>query len=228
MKKEIDVLIGPASIGKSTFIKDSNFPKDGLCVINRDDVVARVSEKYGLSFDDLYNFPPHDSTPGIFIPGKENYGRVIESPSVVKHLQPFSFEYLDSVNAEINYTFYNEFQTAIRRESVTNIVMDRVHMRSKERKIYFSYLEPFREKFTVTAVLFNFRDPDTLDVIERVSALRTASMIKSGGRFRTVPRSVQENMIKFYEEPTLDEGFDSIKLVDTLPHLRKLLETSAS
>jgi hypothetical protein len=225
MKKEIYVLVGPASIGKSTFVQNVGFPKEGLRIINRDDIVGNVTEKYDLSYDDIYQFPPHDATPDTFIAGKEHYGRIIVSPPVVHHLQPFSFEYLDSVGAEINYTFYNEFQTAIRKESVKHIIIDRVHMRSKERKIYMRYLEPFREKYVVTAVLFNFTDPDTLDVIEAVSAQRTERMKKNGERYRTVPRKVQENMIKHYEEPTLEEGFDVIHKVDTLPELRKLLLT---
>lgn len=222
--KEVYVFIGPASIGKTTFTNNSSLPKDKLSVINRDDIVSRVTEKYNLSYDDVYQFPPKDSTPGIFIQDKEHYGKVVESPDVVKHLQPFSFEYLNSVGAEINYTFYNEFQFAVRNPNCNFIILDRVHMRSKERKIYFDYLEPYRERFVVTAVLFNFQDPDTLDIIEKMSELRKEKM-KTTGRFRTVPRSVQENMIKFYEEPTIEEGFDSILKVDTLPDLRKYLST---
>lgn len=227
MKKEIYVLIGPAAIGKSTYTKNAGFPQEKLKIINRDDVVARVSERYGLGFDDMYHFPPHDAVPGTFIEGKESYGKVIVSPKVVIHLHPFSYQYLDSVNAEINYGFYNEFQSAIRRPEINHIVIDRVHMRSYERKVYFEYLEPFRQKYVVTAVLFNFQDPDALDVIEQVSALRTKAIAESGGKIRTVSRKVQENMIKFYEEPTKEEGFDSILKVDTLPELRKLLATSA-
>lgn len=223
MKKEIYILIGPAAIGKSTFIKRAGFPADKLSVVNRDDIVGEVSQRYKMSYDDLYHFPPHDSTPGTYIPGLEKYGRVIESPEIVLHLHPFSFEYLNSVGAEINYRFYNEFQFAIRDEAKQFVVVDRVHMRSYERKVYFDYLGFDRNKFVVTGVLFNFKDEDTLDVIEKVSAFRTQQLIESGVRPRTVSRKVQENMIKFYEEPTLEEGFDSIIKVDTLPELRKLL-----
>jgi hypothetical protein len=226
MKKEIYVLVGPAAIGKSTYTKNAGFPVDKLKIVNRDDVVARVSRQYGLDFDDMYHFPPHDAVPGTFVKGKEMYGKVIISPKVVIHLHPFSYQYLDSVNAEINYAFYNEFQSAIRNTDIHHVVIDRVHMRSYERKAYFEYLEPFRQNYVVTAVLFNFQDPDTLDVIEQVSALRTKALAGTGGRIRTVSRKVQENMIKFYEEPTKEEGFDSIIKVDTLPELRKLIGTS--
>lgn len=222
-KKEIYILIGPAAIGKSTFVKNADFPKEQLSIINRDDVVGEVSQRYNLGYDDLYHFPPHDSIVGTYIPGFEQYGRVIESPTVVVHLHPFSYEYLNSVNAEINYRFYNEFQFALRDDKKKFIVVDRVHMRSYERKIYFDFLGFDRPNFVVTAVLFNFKDADTLDVIEQVSAIRTKQMIDSGVRARTVSRKVQEKMIKFYEEPTKEEGFDSIIQVDTLPKLREFL-----
>jgi len=223
VRKEIYILIGPAAIGKSTYIKDSNLPANRLAVISRDEIVGSVSAKYNLSFDELYLFPPHDAKFGEYIPGFEKYGKVIQSPSLILHLQPFSYEYINDVNTEIYYAFYNEFQSAIRNENVDYIIIDRVHMRKEERVIYFKYLEFNRKQFVVSAVLFNFQDPDTLDVIEQLSELRKQSMAK-GGRYRTVPRHVQENMIKFYEEPSKDEGFDSIINVNTLPALRGVLE----
>lgn len=225
MKKEIYILIGPAAIGKSTFVKNAGFPEDKLSVICRDDSAGEVSKRYNLSFDDLYHFPPHDAVVDSYIPGFEKYGRVIESPHVVIHLHPFSYDYLNSVNAEINYRFYNEFQSAIRDDKKQFIVVDRVHMRTYERKAYFDMLGFDRENFVVTGVIFNFKDADTLDIIEQMSALRTKKLLEAGERPRSVSRNVQENMLKFYEEPTLEEGFNSFLEIDTLPELRKLLTT---
>lgn len=222
MKKEIYTLVGPASIGKTTFLEKAGFPKDRLCIVSRDEIVARVSEKYNLSFDDLYHFPPHDSTIGTYISGFEKYGQVIESPFVVKHLHPFSYEYLNSVNAEINYAFYNEFQTAIRNPNIDYIAIDRVHLRRAERNAYFHYLEFDRSAFVTCAVLFNFEDPDALDVIALASEYRTAGMIARGERFRTVKRKVQEDMIKFYE-PIIEGEFDSVIKVNTLPEIREFI-----
>lgn len=224
MKKEIYILIGPAAIGKTTYIQNAGFLENKLCIVSRDEVVGRVSERYKLEFDDLYHFPPHDSVVGTYVPGFEKYGKVIESPEIILHLHPFSYEYLNSVNAEINYRFYNEFQTAIRRDDISFIVIDRIHMRSNERKAYMSYLDFDRKNFIVTAVLFNFKDEDTLDIIEQISISRTKSLITEGKRPRTVSRKVQEKMIEFYEEPSYEEGFDSIITIDTLPNLRKYLK----
>lgn len=223
MIKEIYILIGPASIGKTTYIKNTQFPGD-YCIVSRDEVVARVSERYDLSFDELYLFPPKDSTPDSYISGFEKYGKVIESPSVISHLQPFSYEYLNDVNTEINIAFYNEFQSAIRKTNIKYIVVDRVHMRKKERLAYFNYLNQNRKKFVVTAVLFNFQNPDILNIIQTASQFRKKDMEKAG-RYRTVSRQVQENMIKFYEEPSLDEGYDSLIKVDTIPALKDFIKS---
>lgn len=223
MKKEIYILIGPAAIGKTTYIKNKSLPIGRFVVISRDEIVGNISAKYNLSFDELYFFPSHNAKLGEYIPGFEKYGKVIQSPSLILHLQPFSYEYINDVNTEIYYAFYNEFQSAIRNENIEHIIIDRVHMRKEERVIYFKYLEFNRQNFLVVAVLFNFQDPDTLDVIEQLSEIRKQSMVKDG-RYRTVPRHVQENMIKFYEEPSKDEGFNSIIKVDTLPQLRTVLE----
>ena len=223
MKTEVYLLLGPAAIGKTTYIKQVGFPKDKLAIISRDDIVADVSKKYNLSFDDLYRFPPPDAEIGTYIPGFENCGRVIESLFVVKHLQPRSYEYLNSVNAEINYRFYNEFQAAIRNKDINFIVVDRVHLRSYERNIYFDYLSIDRSSFVVTAVLFNFQDKDTLDLISEASALRTKQLEEAGERVRTVSREVQEKMIKHYEPIKESDGFDSVIHIDTLPMIRKFL-----
>jgi len=220
MKKEIYLLLGPAAIGKTTWIKSVGFPEHKLAIISRDEVVKNVSAKYDLSFDDLYHFPPHDSKPGQFIEGFENYGRVIVSPDIVKHLHPFSYKYLDNVNAEINYTFYNQFQHAVRDPNIDYIIVDRVHMRRTEREAYLSLLGPDRTDYYISVVVFNFKNPDTINIISKASAIRTKEMKIAGGRYRTVERKVQENMIKFYEPISEEESFDVIIDVDTLPEIR--------
>ncbi len=223
MKKEIYILIGPAAIGKTTWINSIGFPEKSLAIISRDDIVRDISTKYNLSFDDLYHFPPHDSTVGEFITGFEKYGKVIESPTIVKHLQPYSYQYLDSVNAEINFAFYNQFQYAARNPEISYIVIDRVHLRKKERTEYLNLLPTDRKNFYISAVLFNFQDPDTINIISKMSDIRTKKMKAAGGRYRTVPRKVQENMIKFYEPIQDSEEYDSIQHVDTLPFLRSAI-----
>ena len=226
MKKEINILIGPAAIGKTTYATDAfygskEFRTKTYFIVSRDEIVQRISQSYSLAYDELYLFPPMDAEIGSYIPGFENYGKVISSPKLIQHLQPRSYEYINDINTEIYYAFYNEFQYAIRNKDIDYIIVDRVHLRKEERVAYFKYLRN-REDFQINYILFNFQDPDTLNVIEQLSEIRRQRMEKIGGNFRTVPRHVQENMIKFYEEPTPDE-YDNLIKVDTLPSLRKLI-----
>ena len=74
--KKIYVLVGPPSVGKSTWIKsldDSN-----IVVINRDEIVEEVAEKNGLTYDEMFLNPsPETSEIGDVDP---KYGEVIEAP----------------------------------------------------------------------------------------------------------------------------------------------------
>ena len=221
MRKEIYVLIGPAAIGKTTYLKEVGFPPLDTKFMSRDDIVDRLTDKYGYTYDELFIFPPSNATLGSIIPGFEKYGEVIETPLVAKHICPVSYSIINSVNSEVYNTYYEEFENAIKNPDIQYITLDKVHMSKKERTIYFPYLKNNRSDFYVTAVLFNFQDPDTIDVISKLSEIRR-KRIEQTGKFKTIPIEVQQGMIDRYEEVTLAEGFDSILKVDTLPKLRKL------
>ena len=224
MKKEIYVLIGPASIGKTTYLKNVGFPPEMTATISRDDIVDSITDKYGYTYNELFIFPPADAELGSFVSGFEKYGKVVETPEVARHVCPVSYEILDKVNAEIHHTYYNAYEKAVNNPEISFITLDRVHMLKKERLVYFPYLEEKRDKFYVTAVLFNFKDPDVLDVIAELSEKRR-KQIEQTGRFKTIPRDIQQRMIDRYEDVTTEEGFDSILEIDTLPKLRELLKT---
>ena len=75
MKRKMLVLVGPPSVGKSTWIA-SNYPE--AYVINRDDIVESVASSYGWTYDDMFATPPEDAEIGDV---DEKYGTVKESPS---------------------------------------------------------------------------------------------------------------------------------------------------
>lgn len=222
MKKQISVLIGPASIGKTTYLKSKGLPPEITASISRDDIVDRISEKYNYTYNELFLFPPSGSAIGSIVPGFEKYGTVIETPEVARHVSPISYSTINDVNSEIHNTYYNDFEKAVNDPNIQFITLDRVHMLKKERDVYFPFLEGKREEFNVTAILFNFKDADVLDVISELSEKRRKE-VEQTGRFKTVPREIQQRMIDRYENVTIEEGFDSIQHVDTLPMLRKLL-----
>jgi guanylate kinase len=225
--KKIYILIGPAAIGKSTFIKNEmDFNGEPYVVISRDDIVDEICDRYDLTYDEMFFYPPADSEIGSLVPGFEKYGKVIESPDLVKHICPVSYETLNSINSEVYYRFKGELEHALEDDEIKHIVLDRVHMKKSEREYYFTFeaIKQHRDKFHITAILFNFKDSDTLDLIEELSK-RRSKQIEEMGRKKTITREIQERMIKWYTEPTMEEGFDEIIEVDTLPRLRELVNS---
>jgi predicted AAA+ superfamily ATPase len=55
-RKKIFVLVGPPSVGKSTWIKGTF--EEAPYIINRDDIVEQVASEYGWTYDDLFVSPP--------------------------------------------------------------------------------------------------------------------------------------------------------------------------
>ena len=74
-KKTIWVLVGPPSVGKSTWIKN-NFEQPPY-VISRDDLVEVIASKLGWTYDDMFTAPPRDYKLGD---SDEEWGTVIKSP----------------------------------------------------------------------------------------------------------------------------------------------------
>jgi len=54
MKKNFYILIGPPAVGKSTWIKKT-FGSNQPCVISRDDIVDKVAEEIGVTYNDMFN-----------------------------------------------------------------------------------------------------------------------------------------------------------------------------
>ena len=51
-QKSLLILVGPPAIGKSTWVKQ-NAPN--AFIVSRDDIVNKVAEKYGLTYDDMFD-----------------------------------------------------------------------------------------------------------------------------------------------------------------------------
>lgn len=84
------------------------------------------------------------------------------------------------------------------------IVIDRTNMSRKVRAKFFDRLRLWHrnQAFKVHAVIFN--KPDDVEYERRLNS-------RPG---KTIPKLVIENMLRSYEEPSLDEGFDSIIYAD--------------
>jgi len=74
-KKKIFVLVGPPSVGKSTWIQ--NTFEETPYIVSRDDIVEQVSSSHGWTYDDMFATPPAEAQIGEV---DEKYGEVVKAP----------------------------------------------------------------------------------------------------------------------------------------------------
>lgn len=176
-EQTIYLLIGPPSIGKSTYIK-SAFDPSNTVIISRDDIVQDVALSHGLTYDDLFEFPPKDTPVGILVPGYEKFGETIPTNDRLKHISPTSYSNIVDINKTANDQLKNKFDSAL--SSGKNIAVDMTNMRKISRKDFISQAKSQNENIKTIAVIFNFQDPDTLDVLNKVAERRRIEDLKKG------------------------------------------------
>lgn len=212
------ILIGPPAIGKSTFIKTM---PEGTLVINRDDVVQNVASKYGLTYDDLFITPPSDSEIGKFIPGYENFGKVIDAPEQIKRWTPVVFENIDKINLEVYHKMSELFKKA-KTKSYPNVVVDMTNMDLSSRSRILDTMSD-KVKFRYIAVEFDISDPETINIVKRASEIRRKYDLAKGIK-KTIPDSAFQRMFLSYVPPSYGEGFDKIIKINTINNLKNFIE----
>jgi hypothetical protein len=211
--KRIFVLVGPPSIGKSTWI-NSFFKDVKPYIINRDDIVEEVSSGYGWTYDDMFMSPPNGSSIGDF---DNNYGEVVKSPSFMSW-QPLSYSKVLEANNKVQNIFNNRVQKA---KGQDNIVVDMTNMNANSRKRALDAISGQEGEYKKIAVVFNFQGIE--DLIKKVAEKR-AELAKSQGRSKTIGPEVFDKMFASYREVSSDEGFDEIINVDNTENLKNALK----
>lgn len=214
----IYLLIGPPSIGKSTYIK-SSFDPSTTDIISRDDIVQEVALSYGLTYDDLFEFPPTDTPVGVVVPGREKFGKTVETEGRFKSYYPVSYSHIADINKIAEEKLYKQFDSAL--SSGKSLVIDMTNTKKEGRKDFINRAKSQNKDIKVVAVVFNFQDPDTMDILKKVAEKRRIEDLKKGLK-KTITPEVFSRIISAYEPPESSEGFDEIKHVDTLPQLRKI------
>ena len=205
------VLVGPPSVGKSTWIK-RNLPGEKY-IINRDDIVEDVASEYGWTYDDMFAAPPQGSKVGDF---DEKYGNVVKSPSYMSW-QPLSFDKV----LEANGIVFNEFNEKVAGAvtSSQDIVVDMTNMNSRARASAMRSIEGHEDKYKKIAVVFKTEGAE--DFIKKVANKR-AQAAKRMGKSKTIPPAVFDRMFASYQEVSPSEGFDEVVSVDNRPMLQSL------
>jgi len=210
-KRKIYVLVGPPSVGKSTWIKNT-FGDIQPYVISRDDIVEQVADNLGWSYDDLFVAPPQGSQLGDY---DEKYGEVIKSPSYMSW-QPLSFSKVLEANNQVHVTFTKRVSNAV--NSGKDIVVDMTNMTAGARKNALKAIEGSENLFEKIAVVFPFQGAE--DVIIDVARKR-AEAAKRMGKSKTLPDSVMRKMFASFQDVSPEEGFDKVVRQDN----RELLST---
>jgi len=218
VKRKIFVLVGPPSVGKSTWISNT-FEKKPY-VISRDDIVESVAAGLGWTYDDLFVSPPVDAELGD---QDSKYGEVVESPSWMTW-QPLSFDRVLVANNDVQAAFNQRVAGAL--PSNSDVVVDMTNMNARARKGALAAIAGSEADFDKIAVVFEFEGAE--DVIKRVAAKRAAAA-KRMGKSKTIPPAAFDRMFSSFQRVTGDEGFDEVVSVDNRAVLEQLAnETNES
>jgi hypothetical protein len=214
-EKKIFVLVGPPSVGKSTWIK-STFTHIDPYIINRDDLVEKVAEEYGWTYDDLFVTPLVDSKLGDI---SEKYGEVVKSPDYMTWA-PLSYDKILEANTKVADLFSKKVSEA---KGQDNIVVDMTNMNVGSRKGALKPIEGSEDEYKKVAVVFNFKGAE--DIIKKV-ALKRAEEAKAMGKSKTIPQAAFDRMFSSFQEISPEEGFDEVINVDNTSKLKELIGES--
>jgi len=204
-EKSVYLLVGPPSVGKSTWLK-SNLPD--AFVISRDDIVDEVASEFGLTYDDLFANPDKNLQIGD---KDEKFGTVIKKPHYLPSFLPDKvWDKVTNANGEVHKRLQNRIQEA--KLSGGNIVVDMTNMNAKSRQGMlknFKDLNGYKKK----VVDFKFEGEEVQNAIKEIKNQRAREIAEQGGS-KTIPDHVMDSMFGRYEPPSKGEGFDDMIDVD--------------
>ena len=229
MKKTIYVLVGPPSVGKSTWIKQT-FSEVKPYVINRDELAEQVAEEYGWTYDDMFMSPPADSVEGDM---SEKYGKVVPAPAYMNWpgAPKLVYDKVVEANGKVQKLFTDKVTGA---KGQDNIVVDMTNMNAGSRKGALKAIEGQEGEYHKVAVVFNFKGSE--DIIKQVGRKR-AEEAKKLGKSKTISDDVFDRMFQSYdlqnqgkelsneevESKLKQEGFDEVIMKDNTEELKKVI-----
>ena len=215
-QKNIFVLVGPPSVGKSHWMKTTFKGKEAPYIINRDDIATAVAKSMGWTYDDLFMPPPKEAQEGDV---NEKYGTVVKSPDYMTW-QPLSYDKVVEANNKVHSLFTQTVADA--QPSGKDIVVDMTNMNAGARQGALSAIEGATEgAYKKIAVVFKFEGAEEL--IKAVAEKRRIEAEKEG-ESKTIPPHVFDRMFKAFQTVDPGEGFDEVVSVDNIEALQKYLD----
>jgi len=227
--KTIWVLVGPPSVGKSTWI-NKTFGESKPYIINRDDIAEKVAEEYGWTYDDMFITPPEGSQEGD---KSEKYGIVRKAPAHMNWpgAPKFAYQKVVDANGKVAQLFNQRVSGAKGQEK---IVVDMTNMNSGSRKSALKAIEGFESEYEKIAVVFNFKGSE--EIIKKVAQKRAEEAKKmfyidqsqrKVFKSKTISSEVMDRMFKNYQEVTPEEGFDKVVNQDNTEELKKVISLTS-
>jgi len=203
MSKKIYVLVGPPSIGKTTWI-NQNFGDTPPYVISRDKVVEAIASAKNWTYDDLFVCPPKSAKLGDF---DVKYGEVVRSPEYMTW-QPLSYSHVVAANDRVETEFREKICEA---SGYDTIVVDMTNLNKDARRRALKPIEGKEADYKKIAVVFRFDGAE--NTVLELSRLRSMVSAKNG-RPKTVTEETVKRIIGSFENICGDEGFDNVMSVD--------------
>lgn len=239
-KRDFILLIGPPGVGKSHYIKQL---KDDYVIINRDDIVTEIAERYNLTYKDAFirpGFYKNIKNNGYYtsnndeyyfkndgkeyIKGKEIYGYLVdldESDYEYKWTTK-QFKIIHDINVKAVETIENKLQNAIIDPNVS-IVIDMTNKTKNDRREFISKIRKNKKDFNIIAVVFNKGGYGIEDLIINVNRKRDIEL-KKLNKDKNIPDNIILAHIKKYEAPNKFEGFNEIIHINNIKELEKYVE----
>ena len=224
--KKIFVLVGPPSVGKSTWIK-STFGEIETYVISRDNLVEQVAKEYGWTYDDLFASTIKDEK----VKDKnEKYGEVIKAPDYMNWTGAPKTVYSKvlEANKKVQILFDAKVKDAKGKDT---IVVDMTNMNSGARKGALKSIEGVEHEYHKTAVVFNFKGAE--EIIKKMAVKRSEESNK------TIPPAAFDRMFTSYDlqddkgipfdetkikDVLSKEGFDDVEMKDNTVELKRVID----
>ena len=223
--KHIFMLIGPPSIGKSTWIRE-NVPD--AFIISSDETVEAAAKSAGFTYDDLFagypteeqlNMPKLDQDGNPMIDkntGKPilkgyvhpKYGPIADQQIGWKSFKPDAFQFTNAAEKKADDEL--ERLKTIATQSGKPIVVDMTNTSAHIRKMVMDQINPGSE-FIKVGVIFEFAGAE--EDIKHLARTRNTLRQLQGKGPKTIPDGAYDRIMGGYQAP--EEGeFDQVVIVD--------------